>query len=74
MQHPQNPQSQTLQGNVTKSMADNNPPILLLLCVAHRCYSAFQFVLCSGSTLGCLRACQFLLHFLVLDTAGPYYL
>ena len=35
-------------------------------------YSASQFVLCSGSTLGCLRAWQFPLHSLVSDTAGPH--
>ena len=34
-------------------------------------YSAFQFVLCSGNTLGCLRAWQFPLHFLASDTADP---
>ena len=81
---PQNPQSYTFQSKVTKSMADNNPLHLSVhlflrycfFCAQHTAviYSAFQFVLCSGSTLGCLRAWQFPPHFLVSDTAYPHYM
>jgi hypothetical protein len=60
------PQSQTLRGTVTKSMAVNTPlhlsPDLFLryclFCAWHTADidSAFQLVLCTSSTLGCLRA------------------